>query len=149
MDQKDIDRFWTKVNQNSNNGCWEWTAGTTAAGYGCFSLSKMPKLAHRVSYELHHPNQQISGLFICHKCDNPKCVNPAHLFAGTHKDNMRDMVVKGRSSAGEKRHTAKLTEQDVIAIRNDPRPYIDIENEYGISNPTVSYIKNRKRWRHI
>lgn len=94
------DRFWAKV-AKSKRGCWEWTGSLSAAGYGqLFSGRGMnPHRAHRLSWTLHFgpiPN----GLFVCHACDNPKCVRPGHLFLGTHVANMRDCANKKRAGTG-------------------------------------------------
>jgi hypothetical protein len=103
--QKVTVRFWQKVNKRGPNDCWEWTASTTGAGYGTIGIgfkkdkTRYTALAHRLSYELQ--NGPIpDGLHVCHSCDNPRCVNPAHLWLGTAADNMTDMVAKGRSTQG-------------------------------------------------
>jgi hypothetical protein len=91
-------RFWPKVRKD--RGCWVWTGATTTTGYG--RLSGQP--AHRLSWEIHH-GPIPAGLFVCHRCDNPGCVRPDHLFLGTHEANMADMVAKGRHVGnGPKRH---------------------------------------------
>lgn len=93
-----VERFWERVQKD--DGCWEWTGATSAAGYGVFGKNTKLWFAHRFSYEL--SNGPIpDGMFVCHQCDNPRCVRPDHLFLGSHKDNMKDMCLKGRQSKGE------------------------------------------------
>lgn len=87
-----IENFWSKVNKTST--CWEWSA-SCSNGYGSCSFQGKPWRAHRLSYTLTY-GEIPSGMLVCHKCDNPACVNPEHLFLGSHKDNFQDMVAKGR-----------------------------------------------------
>ena len=91
------DRFISKV-RLTESGCLEWTGSLTQSGYGQLSVNGQPDKAHRVSWRLHF-GAIPDGLLVCHKCDNPRCVEPSHLFLGTHRDNMRDMVNKGRHRA--------------------------------------------------
>lgn len=90
-----------------------------------------------------------SHLCVCHHCDNPLCFRLDHLFIGTKGDNSRDMSAKGRSTQGEKQPNHKLTEVDVLSIRADDRPYVEIASIYGVCPSSISYIKSRKRWAHL
>jgi hypothetical protein len=99
-------RFWRFVEKG--DGCWLWTGGTAGAGYGSFTIRENGKqrttYAHRFSYELHH-GAIPAGLFVCHRCDNPACVHPGHLFAGTPTDNQQDMIAKGRKVVPQRTYT--------------------------------------------
>jgi HNH endonuclease len=88
------DRFWAKVAVGEPEDCWEWQACRRPAGYGQLMVNKRPVGAHRISYQLAHPGEDIDGLLIRHKCDNPPCVNPAHLEPGTYQDNADDRVAR-------------------------------------------------------
>lgn len=86
-----------RINKNKENDCWEWTGGTQSRGYGITGIPKTRKkiVTHRASYEA-FIGEIPKGLYVCHKCDNPPCCNPNHLFVGTQKENLQDMVRKGR-----------------------------------------------------
>jgi hypothetical protein len=113
------ERFFSKVNK-IENGCWEWITGKSRDGYGVFSYNNKDFRAHRLSYELHFGNIE-NGLCVCHKCDNPSCVNPEHLFLGSHKQNMEDKANKGRTYNGNQKGShnpgSKLSDVDVIEIK--------------------------------
>ena len=112
------DRFLEKVNIGDINVCWNWKAGIKGSGYGNFWIGNRSYQAHRISFILFKGKIK-KGNYICHECDNKLCVNPKHLWQGTHLDNMRDKVSKGRQvrMSGSKNGFAKLTDKDVIEIR--------------------------------
>ncbi len=115
-----VARFAEKVSPEPNTGCWLWTARCDDKGYGRLKVHNRPCAAHRVSWEIHRGPVPL-GRFVLHRCDTPTCVNPGHLFLGTHRENMRDMVAKGRSSSanrrGEGNPGAKLTKERVAELR--------------------------------
>ncbi len=127
--------------------CWIWRHITTSKGYGLIFDGRMYQ-THRVAWaEINGPIP--AGLHILHKCDVPACVNPAHLFLGTNADNMRDRGEKGRHLRGERSPTARLTTQQVLAIRDDSRPDRDGAAAYGISRTQYRRIRSRKQWAHL
>lgn len=148
------DRFWSKVDK-AEEGCWNWTAATLLPPhlpYGRFSYEGGKHVyAHRFSWELHH-GRIPKGKLVLHRCDNPRCVRPEHLFLGTHLDNMRDKIAKGRVVAcpGEKNGQARLSLKDIKAIRelhSAGLSYKKIAPMFGISFQHVGRIVNRVRWR--
>ena len=150
-------RFWDKVDKTPGQGpegtCWKWTGFINR--YGRFGFRGTVWLAHRVAWILAKKGEIPPGLCICHSCDNPWCVNPAHLFLGSHADNMADMSRKGRQSRrdGEENHGAKLTEVKVREIRaRDARGGVSqrqLAKEYGVHQTLISLIINRKSWEHV
>ena len=101
-------RFWEKVDVSAGpHGCWLWIATVTNKGYGQFSKGRVSVTAHRMSWELANGVKPPTDLFVCHRCDTPTCVNPAHLFLGTHRDNIADMVAKGRGRWAGMRESSK------------------------------------------
>ena len=117
IEQKYIDRFWTKVDKSID--CWTWTAGKMPTGYGMFNVNGKNYGAHRISVVL--DGRDPTGYVVMHTCDNPSCVRPDHLIVATQKDNMIDMSKKGRSHTNQARGIDsgrhKLTEEEVIEIR--------------------------------
>ena len=145
------DRFWSKVQIGAPDQCWEWKAGMFQSGYGLFKLDGKLQRAHRVSYQLNH-GPIPDGLFILHWCDNPGCVNPAHLHLGTHVDNMRERGERGRCAhtSGEVHGCSKLTSEQIQQIRLSYAiggiTQQQLGEEFGVSKQQISRIINGKRW---
>lgn len=137
-------------------GCWEWQKGKNSKGYATIRVLRRPhgqSLASRVSYSLFR-DAIPAGIFVCHSCDNPMCVNPMHLFLGTQADNMADMKRKGRqrSVVGEESKFAKLTEADVVEIRRRYRggeSPIVIGKDYGVTYNAVFLVATGRAWKHV
>jgi hypothetical protein len=144
------ERFKKRFIVDQETKCWNWIAAKSAAGYGQIGFNNRVIYAHRFSYELRYGSIN-QGLCVCHKCDNPACVNPDHLFLGTHQENSSDASKKGRFNPkkGEDNPRSKLTKQIILLIRADHRSHRAIGKDYGISNRNVSSIKRRETWRHI
>lgn len=150
--------FLKRVPERPEDSCWEWAGQINDKGYGIFAVkladgSRTGPYAHRVSWELSCGSIP-PGLFVCHHCDNPPCVNPSHLFLGTPADNARDCQLKGRharsAARGEKHPSAKLTRAQAVEIfrraKNGERQR-SLGDEFGINRQTVSKIAARQRWR--
>lgn len=147
----DMARFWDRVNVKfTGNGCWEWDGFIDPNGYARFKTIESHKryLAHRLSYALAF-GETPKGMHICHKCDNRKCVRPDHLFVGTAKDNIHDMIGKKRHSYGEKNPGAKLDEDKVRDILSSNASLMDMSNQYNVSKKLILNVKQRKAWKHV
>jgi len=146
------EEFFDNCIPEPNSGCWLWERAIQGDGYGIIWIGNKSYLAHRIAYQ--EVNGPITlGACVCHKCDNPICVNPDHLFLGSHLENMRDRAKKGRSRngdrKGEKHPLSKLRPEDIKNIRDDERRHHLIAVDFGISRQTVSAIKSRKTWSHL
>lgn len=146
--------FWSKVDKRGDDECWNWMGSKDTKGYGKFHSRENGKNiypgAHRVAYTL-TCGKIPSGMFICHHCDNPLCCNPNHLFLGTRKDNIDDMMRKGRGKwmKGEENPNSKLTEKDVDNIfkfRKLGESTIEISWRFGVSQATISAILSGKAY---
>ena len=154
------ERFWAYVHKlPGDDACWIWTgAGSKGGGYGRVSISGRFTTAHRAAWLLFRDEQLAPGNFVCHRCDNKRCVRPSHLFQGSAADNTRDMIVKGRgklwsghSSPGEANGSAKLTEWQVRQIREELKrgmmTQTAIAKKYGVRQTAISAIKRGETWR--
>lgn len=153
LTDEQVKRFHSSYRKT--RGCWVWTGSLVKdrGGYGRFHANGKSYRAHRLSWQLHH-GRWPGNLFVCHKCDNPRCVRPDHLFLGTTDDNMADMVSKGRkpSQHGEAHPSNKLKEKDVLAIRKAYRDGVsqaDLHRKYGMSRAAICLIVQKKLWSHI
>lgn len=135
-------------------GCWEWVGHRFWSGYGRIYIKPKYRRAHRVSWEIKH-GEIPKGMCVCHKCDNPACVRPSHLFLATHAENMIDKKNKNRAyrMKGVEHHQCKLTEKQVREIRKKYVPYKMSTNKlgkiYGVSKATIQAIISSKSWTHL
>ena len=118
MKAKQIARFLNFINKTEN--CWLWKGSVFASGYGRFSLRQRSMKAHRVAYIL-FKGEVIEGKIVCHKCDNPLCVNPDHLWLGTFVENTHDMIIKGRLSRTRSKHQDSLSRFPGISFRKEKK----------------------------
>jgi hypothetical protein len=145
------ERFWRYVEKSE--GCWLWTGGRLMKGYGTLGGTReegapQDRLAHRVSWELHHGTPPPHDRMVCHTCDNPPCVNPAHLFLGDARSNAADMVAKGRANQGK-----KLTAADVRTIRANYVPVrgalTALAARFGVDRRSIAEVVHGRTWKHI
>lgn len=165
LSEGDIERFWSKVDVCGSQSCWAWIAAQTQSGYGVFTVSSggpfrsVQVMAHRVAYLIGIGSDPM-GMLVCHRCDNPPCCNPSHLFLGTDKDNAEDRERKGRGVAfmrlhperaakGSRCRSAKLTEQSAaLAVEwyNGGMPRREITGRLGVKVNAIAALVNRKTW---
>jgi hypothetical protein len=146
-----IKRFWDKVIKTDT--CWIWTGAKTGGRYGAYGHNPT-YLAHRLSLELHLRRSIGEGLVVAHQpilCHNSLCVNPEHLRETTQQENILDKHIDGTMPMGENhgRWSRSLTDEQVIAIRNDKKMYKDIATEYNVARSTISNIKSNKTFNHL
>lgn len=149
-----VEYFYAHVHKTDS--CWIWTGTKHSAGYGQIRVRGRQMCAHRFAWELHAGTVLLSPLLcVCHTCDNRACVNPDHLFLGTHADNTADMMRKGRGvfCRGERNPRAKLSNNDVLRIRREYQNGSDsqsaIARRYGVDGSVICEIVNGKAWAHL
>ena len=149
---QEIKRFWGKVKKSVNDkDCWIWQGGTNTDGYGDFYTNNKHIFSHRFSWESTFGIIKEKDLRVLHKCDNPPCVNPDHLFLGTQQENIKDMISKGRmyDRSGTRNPKAKLNEKDIHEIRKMRlmgMKYKQIAIEKNVSVGCVNHILNNRHW---
>jgi hypothetical protein len=150
-----LSRILSNVKVNRTTGCWEWQLTKERPPifpYGRIYFGKKYKLVHRVMYEEMHGLPIRDGMCVLHRCDNPSCCRPSHLFLGTKTDNANDRDSKGRGVKGERDGMSKVTASQVLEIRSARaagRSLKDIAEVYGISFSAVSAIARGKTWKHV
>jgi hypothetical protein len=151
------ERFWRHVDKSGE--CWNWTGAPHCERpglmpYGTFTdyvqrsdPDRRARSAHRVAYELAH-GEIPEGMMVLHHCDNPRCVRPDHLYAGTRRQNMDDVIARKRQ-AGERNPQALLTAEKVREIRASSDSPAQLAERFGVARPTIYNIRNRYTWRHV
>lgn len=152
--------FWKRIRRTSEDECWEWSGGKTSKqtgrNYGVVWINGERWKTHRLAW-VYEFGPIPRGMNVCHKCDNPPCCNPSHLFIGTTKDNVADCLAKGRGNKerGIDRYNATLTEEDVREIRSRYKARTKdnsgraLAKEFGVGTTMISAIVCRNRWKHI
>ena len=143
----------TKRERLKETSCIEFAGFKDVQGYGVVSMKNIRIKAHRMAFKLANPMIALTPKKdICHHCDNPSCINPNHLFVGTHGDNNKDRARKGRSAKGMKHGNAKLTDKDVRKIRNfinDGIKVTHIAKKFRVSKGSICFIRDNIYWKHL
>lgn len=137
--------------KKTDNGCWEWVATKNQDGYGRIKRFGKLESAHRVSYELY--KGELGDKHVLHSCDNPSCVNPEHLWLGTHLENQQDKARKGRAKAnpmpGEKHPKHKLNTEQALFIKDSVLPVRTLMHMFSVSEMLIYGIRNGTKWKHL
>jgi hypothetical protein len=147
-----LQRFWSRVKKEPGSHCWMWTGDPGVDGYGRIWVVTRSVLAHRYSWILHYGNIP-KGKWVLHKCDTVGCVRPDHLFLGTPRDNIEDMLKKGRSLRGERHNLAKLNESQVIRVlqwkQGEGQSLRELAQELGVGLGCLGLIRSGITWKHL
>ena len=135
------------ANYTEVNGCWVWNGHKDEKKYPLVSFRGKPWRVHRLV--AHCEGLNITGRLVCHRCDNPPCINPKHLFVGTSKDNVADCIRKMRHQHGEDHWKTKLLEDDVVYMRSSGKSVRVLMKEFDMSQTGIESILNRKTWSHV
>ncbi len=153
--RRSIDRFWPKINRESGHrvpgmesDCWLWTAGRFTQGYGCIQRQRTGKVAHRIAWELTY-GPIPAGICVLHRCDEPRCCRPDHLFLGTTRDNVEDMLRKRRERWGSARLTAEVIQQIRDLHRDGAVSNRFLAARFGVTPTHIGYIVKRRVWKYI
>jgi len=146
----DIERFWSYVDIKGLWDCWDWQGRVDKNGYSKSKYNGKYISSHRLAYKLYY-GEIPKNKMVCHKCNNGKCRNPFHLYAGTQQDNTNDMVNAGRQARGEIHGSSKLTEKQVLEIREnkDKLSQGKLAKIYHVTTANISRIKQRKSWKYL
>lgn len=151
LPKRDVDRFFKYVDRSDPNACWEWQSTISHRGYGKFWLHGRTDLAHRVSYRIAY-GPVPKGLLVRHTCDNPPCVNPAHLLSGTGKQNAEDALDRNRYRCGSRNGNARLSEVQVLAViesYSSGESQVSLARRHGVSRATIQWILNGRTWTRL
>jgi len=140
LTKSDLTRFWVKVDMKGPDECWKWLAYRCKDGYGRFDLCQSPFRAHRISFAI--ANGDPGELNVNHTCDNPRCVNPGHLWKGTMQDGMTDKVIK-------KRQSSTLGEHQIREILLSTETCQILADRLGVKHQNISAIRRGERWKHL
>lgn len=144
-------RFWLYVIRTKPDDCWPWIAGYSSNQYPTFYLRHKTYMSSRVAYKLEH-NTNLTGLLICHSCDNIECCNPKHLFTGTNKENKTDSINKKRHNFGSRNGANKLVEKNILEIRHTSlfrATTKELALKYNVKASTISHILRHDTWKHV
>jgi len=134
---------------SETTGCWEWSGRRNDKGYGVVAVVHDTEMMHRASYKV-FVGPIPDGLFVLHRCDNPPCCNPEHLFLGTKRDNMLDAIAKGRLFMHDgAHHNARLSVKDVAFIRGSDLSDRQLAMQFGVTRTAIKSIREKRSWRHV